>query len=143
MTLVTQDIIDQVHEALEAKCDTWDNGIYKQPYGVDHVKGYCVYQRWETGGADGGNYNGGVAQPYTTDEEPKAFYALDALLLVLCPDISFMHYKALLGYVKDNSYTDSWDYYGNHSDYAIRYIEVSVIEDQLIKWGYDLSAVKQ
>lgn len=103
--------------------DSWNEGIYKQPFGVDKYTDYVIYQRHETGGYSGGGcWDGMVATPYTNNEPRPNWTALDAVLRKICPDISYLRYKEIESLVKDTQTGDYMDYYGNGQDYDIYFL---------------------
>lgn len=129
-----EEVIAKIHNELE---DTWNNGVYITPYGVDHIKGQVFYNRVETGGYSGGSCWNDEVSPYTTGESYISLHALDTALEIICPKISFIEYKQLDKMVT-NSYETEYEYYGNRSEYVISYLEVGVVINFLIKKGYDL-----
>lgn len=68
---------------------------------------------WTTGGMTGGSCWGG--EHYAVEPDmPEELVDLDKILALVCPNISFLQYKALCAtLVKTESYTDS-EYYGNY-----------------------------
>lgn len=76
---------------------------------------------WETGGMRGGSCYGGTPQPYivSSPESTEGIRALDEFLFEYFPDINFLMYKKIAHAFERSSVTDSSDYYGNSSDYAL------------------------
>lgn len=102
-------------------------GIFTEPYGIlDDIKEPVIYMRWETGGVSGGHYDDDYdnPQPYTkTDSEPK-FKVLTMILEKICPNITFLQFQKIEELIMDNR-KSQWEYYGNRTDYAIKFIPVS------------------
>jgi hypothetical protein len=90
---------------------------------------------WRTGGMDGGNCWGGEARAYKTNVREPELALLDALLLKVAPKISFLEYKQLLTLVESGE-TTHYEYYGNSTDYAYKYIKLSALETALAEMGY-------
>lgn len=97
--------------------DKFSGDLYSQYNGED-----AIHWSWSTGGASGGNcwddspatYSGsGETAPDTTP--------LDTFLMDNFTGLSFMQYKKIVSLVisGEASYNE---YYGNYTDYAIRYI---------------------
>ena len=83
---------------------------------------------WTVGGLTGGNCWGDEADKSITAEEEADFTQLDKFLETYYPNISFLQYKKLLPLIKTHDYTVG-EYYGNYTDYRVRYIEfVDLIE---------------
>ena len=74
---------------------------------------YYIQVDWTTGGMTGGSCWGGGLHP-VDPEPPEELVDLDKILTIVCPNISFLQYKALCSeLVKTESYTNS-EYYGNY-----------------------------
>lgn len=113
------------------KCP-YDQGIFIQPYGIPvNVKEPVVYMRCETGGYRGGGYgNDAKALPYTNNEPEPKFEALDLVLKELKPNITYLEYRGIEKLIHTNRETDQ-EYYGNSTDYNIKYIVLSDLEKAL------------
>ena len=74
---------------------------------------YYIQVDWTTGGMTGGSCWGGDL--YAVDPDPpEELVDLDKILTLVCPNISFLQYKALCSeLVKTESYTNN-EYYGNY-----------------------------
>ena len=95
---------------------------------------------YETGGADGGNCWGGEARYYTVDEKPiKDFPPLKEFLKNMVPDITFLDYDELREIIKSDDIRER-EYYGNHTDYYVEYIEPDKLYKKLNDMGYDLES---
>ena len=51
MKRLTEEDIQKINKSLKL---SWNQGIYKEPFGVEHIKEHVIYQRHETGGVFGG-----------------------------------------------------------------------------------------
>ncbi len=134
---LTQDDINEINNSGEF--DSWYQGIYKEAYGVPNdMKEHAVYMRWNTGGASGGASGGSCwgdeAEHYDGDDEPD-FVVLTKVLEKVCPTLSFSHYKKIENLITSNYETD-YEYYGNYTDYQIKFIPLSEIYNCLVQLGY-------
>lgn len=127
--LTDADIIE-INQKVE---DSWNEGIYRQPFGVDHIKDdFVIYQRHETGGMTGGGYwEDAYCRPYTNDEPRPNWTALDMVLRKICPDISYLRYKEIEALVKDTTKGEYMDYYGNGEDYDIWFLPLEDLYNYL------------
>lgn len=121
MGRLTEDDIKEIN-----RIDGWYQGIFKEPNWIPtNIKDYVVYQRYETGGYSGGAcWEGCVAEPYEVSEVPN-FDVLDAVLKKIAPDVSYLQYKRVEKFITNSSETE-YEYYGNSTDWAVRFI---VLED--------------
>lgn len=87
----------------------------------------------ETGGVRGGScWDSSDPHEYINNEEMPEFVAFDEVLNKVCPDISHLHYKVICSqFVKELDYTDH-EYYGNHTDYEIKYVSLCDLYTYLI-----------
>lgn len=125
---MTEEQIKEIND----KCPE-DQGIFKEPYGIPtHIKEPVIYLRWSAGGLTGGSYHeDSCLRPFEGEPKPN-FEALDQVLKILKPNISYLDYKKVEKLIEDNEYDDDSDYYGNCENYYINYIILSRLE-QLIK----------
>ena len=95
------------------------------------VKDCWIIKRWTIGGLSGGSCWGTERYAITADPEPE-FIDLDEILAEVAPEISYLEYKKLLRKVDacDTTTTDH-DYYGNHTDDAIKAINIKNLYDSL------------
>lgn len=68
-----------------------------------------------------------MATPYENYEPREPWKALDEVLKVVNPDISYLKYKEIEDAVHTNTTGEYWDYYGNGEDYDIWYITLEEI----------------
>lgn len=107
--------------ASEKKLDYWQrNSIY----GIESDSD-ILFSRWSTGGVSGGSY--------LDDSEPTAYHSedtephntiLDEILEHYVPNISYLTFRKLNALFSQDSYENN-EYYGNRTDYAVRYIKMT------------------
>jgi len=91
--------------------------------------------RWETGGRDGGNCWGDSAKSYTCDDQEPEPAAIDELLELVCPAITYLEYrKVFVGLWELYSYQD-YEYYGNYTDYKVKRIYYRKLYSRLVEFG--------
>ena len=96
MQRLTEEDIKEINSNVR---DNWNEGVFKEPFGIDRdEKGTVIYQRHETGGASGGNCWGGYPRRYD-GEERLEWETLDLVLKKVCPNISYLQYKEIKGKV--------------------------------------------
>ncbi len=104
---------------------------YSKP---ERVKVPHLYVEWRSGGTGGGSYQdtGDTDNHYSISSDPEPdFEALDQVLAKYCKNISFIQYKVLMKkLIKRGEYSNN-EYYGNHSDYATKYINVTELYEYL------------
>ncbi len=128
MTKITKEIIDKVNNSV----DSWNHGIFKEPFGIPStIKEPVIYMRHETGGVSGGScWDTSNPTYYSSKEEIPNFQALDLLLEYLCPNITYLTYKKIDALIESNEEIE-WEYYGNRTDYLIKFIRLSKMESFL------------
>lgn len=92
---------------------------------------------WKTGGQGGGScWDDGDATHYAIDgdSEPE-FDELDKVLTDVCPNITFLQYKKLCNEVVHNYEYTSNEYYGNYTNYSVKWIDVEELYNYLKKEG--------
>lgn len=114
----------------------YDQGVYFQPYGVPFKhKELCVYMRYETGGYSGGScWYDSDPQPYSIDEIPN-FDVLDLVLKELAPNLTYLQYKEVEKLIDTNDGSEH-EYYGNSTDWTVKFIPISELYDTLNSMGY-------
>jgi len=133
MKYLTEEEILEINE--KAPYDSYNNeqGVFFQPTGIpDNTKDSVVYMRWLSGGYRGGSCWGGVAAPFEGEygSEGPEFKVLDIVLEKLMPNIGYLQFKKVSALIKDS--TDSeWEYYGNSTNYEVRYILLSELYELL------------
>lgn len=103
-----------------------EQGVFLQPNGIPvEIKTHVIYMRWRTGGVSGGScWESSDPQRYTEYEGEPEFAVLDLVLEKLKPNISYLQYKKITSLFHTNNETE-WEYYGNCTDYDIKYIILS------------------
>ena len=111
---------------INKKC-TNEQGIFTEPYGVEFVKEPVIYMRWKSGGYSGGNcWDDTEPHHYSNNDIPQ-FEVLDLVLQELMPSISYLQHKQI-SKLEHSTDKNEWEYYGNSSEYEIRYIILSELE---------------
>ncbi len=116
----------------------------KWVYGKDHYLSHeeivepgivVLKEKWEIGGVEGGNcWERGGNRLYNTNISDPGFPILDQVLETFAPQLLYSQYKELLKVVYLIDERDV-EYYGNYTNYKIRYIEVEDLYDFLDKNG--------
>lgn len=104
--------------------DKWNQGVFKEPWGIDtNEKGYVIYQRHHTGGVSGGSCFSNITdpQPYTSFDKKPKWEALVLVLKEINPDLPYSKFSEILDFTKYSSEIE-WGYYGNCSEYDILYL---------------------
>lgn len=106
-----------VHNELPEGYNNWG----KQP---NPIKGYYLLSdQWTTGGMSGGNCWGDEATPIYYADEEKELSDLDRLLQAIAPNITYLNYREIAKLIDEHRWSQS-EYYGNHYDYAIKYVNL-------------------
>lgn len=134
MIELTEDQIERINKKSPNEWQANEQGIFYQPFGIpEDVKGYVVYMRWVTGGVSGGScWDDSNPQPWENDETP-GFEVLELLLKEICPQITYLQFKELEKLIQSNEDTE-WEYYGNRTDFMVKYISVNDIISCLSKF---------
>lgn len=121
---LTKEQIESINKESPMDWQTNDQGVFTEPNGIpNEVKEPVIYMRWKTGGVRGGScWDSSKPEPYTTDE--PSFKVLDLVLKEICPDISFLIFKGIEKLI-NVSETSDWEYYGNRTNFSIKYIVLS------------------
>lgn len=98
-----------------------------------------IYQEWRTGGISGGSCwdDGETDNHYALDaeESPETFDELIAILEKFWPDISFLNYHKLITPIIHHDDYTLYEYYGNHTNYAVKYVDIKELYDLLKEHG--------
>lgn len=117
-------------EKINKECE--DGGISKDPWDLSSLNlkknEYIIYKKWDAYGYSGGSCWGDEANYYEGRFEPD-FKALDKILEVVCPNISYLQYKKLSDIIITSDHTE-YEYYGNSTTYKYEYVYLS----ELLKW---------
>lgn len=103
-------------------------------YEGHRVEGGSITIEWISGGLTGGNCWGGEAVHMVTPERPIEDRLLDDVLTEVCPNISFLLYKRIIGMAQTRTREDN-EYYGNHTEYTVRTHSIRAIHDMLSEAG--------
>lgn len=122
---LTKEIIDTINAKLYKDLGDSEQGIYLQPYMIpNNVKGLVLYQRYETGGVSGGScWDSSNPQPYYNRDSMPPFKVLDETLRVIAPTLTYLQYKEIEELIVSSEETE-YEYYGNCTEYQIKYVEV-------------------
>lgn len=114
---LTQENIEEINK----KCP-YDQGVFNQPTGIStDIKTPVIYMRWESEGRPGSCWDDEDTENETYYNDKPKFKALDLVLAVIKPDISYLQYKEVENLIKESSQTDN-GYYGDYSEYTHNYI---------------------
>lgn len=128
---MTKQQIQDINEAVSSfnVYGEHDQGIFSEPNGIpSRIKEPVIYLRWHTGGVTGGScWENSRNKTYETSLKEPKFKCLDLVLEELKPKISFLQYRE----IEDLIHHDDWserEYYGNCTDWSIKYIILSELE---------------
>jgi hypothetical protein len=85
-----------------------------------------VYNRYETGGTNGGSYDGSEPKEYSVSEKPK-FVALARVIKTLYPKLGYLDFMEIEGMIEQTKSSSGTDYYGNSTNYQIDYVPLEKI----------------
>lgn len=134
---LTQEDISEINSKSPNIWQENEQGIFTEPFGVDKIKEPVIYMRWETGGVSGGScWDTSNPQYYSKSGEAPSFTALYLVLRKLCPTLSYLDYKIIESKVVSTEKTE-FEYYGNRTDFGIKYIKLSDVYEVLksIEYG--------
>lgn len=131
---LTAEQIEKINKLAPMEWQTNEQGIFTEPYGIPtSIKEPVVYMRWHTGGVSGGScWDSSNPQHYTADGGEPSFDVLDLVLAELVPSISYLQYKQIEKLVRSAYHTDH-EYYGNSTDFEIKYVVLSELLSALEK----------
>ncbi len=93
----------------------------------------ALVNRWEIGGARGGNCWGDKAYEYTNEESPPTWTSLHDALRVMCPQISYLQFLDLSAqHVKEDTESGG-EYYGNYRIYKVNFLLLKDLYEFLIE----------
>lgn len=99
---------------------------------------WAVSIKWYTGGISGGSCwdEGDENNHYaTTGEEEPEFTDFETIILHFVPNITFVEFRDIRKLVKQKEWTD-YEYYGNSTNYAEKYVYLEDIYNFLKEKGY-------
>lgn len=90
---------------------------------------------WSTGGYEGGNcWDDTEPYYYSNNASEPDFTDFDKILEKVCPQISFIQYKALCRSIVYDTRSEA-EYYGNSTDYSSKSITVDTLYNELKSIG--------
>lgn len=112
----------------------YNNVISTKPRNYGHLD--IAEVKWMVGGAWGGSCYGGEPGNYCPDpsDEPST-WTLDCIIEDLWPDISLNDYRKKVLPLVSSDTSRSYEYYGNHTDYAIKRIKLIEVFTLLLDNG--------
>lgn len=124
---MTTDEIKQLNES--GYYNEWEQGIFVQPNHIPvSIKEPVVYMRWNSHGRTGGScWNDNPSYPYTNDV--PNFEALTAVCIYLYPEITGQQLVMINSLVTEDDGGYDLEYYGNGTDYTVKYILLSKVEE--------------
>jgi hypothetical protein len=130
-----EDVLTALEDYLKKDGHPYLSGSIDKLNGVDlkDFKG-LVSESWRTGGVGGGScWDEGDEDPHyeLVEEESEPIKALEKFLEEFYPHLSISQYKEIMQHVQTEYWTD-YEYYGNHTDYACRYITFESIANTLV-----------
>ncbi|MFA5071334.1 MAG: hypothetical protein WC511_03075 [Candidatus Pacearchaeota archaeon] len=122
------DIMKSCDELLFKESGSYHPVNFINTFKLDDLLFGCV---WETGGQSGGSCWGGNPQQYHTSNREPDLKSLDLILKEKYPQISYLEYRELVSdlFVYDTDYRS--EYYGNGTDYAVKYCKLSAFLEKL------------
>jgi hypothetical protein len=127
MKRLTQEQIDKINSLAPSVYARHEEGIFYQPSGIPvDIKEYVIYSRFLKSGEDGGSCWGHMPEPFENEEPKNRMEVLDLVLKEICPNITFMQYKGIDNLIKEG-YEKEREYYGNYSEYSIKYLPLSTL----------------
>ena len=85
--------------------------------------------KWSMGGTYGSCWDD-IQRQVSGDIEPE-FTEIDEVLEKLCPNITFLQYKLLMGKLLNVDETNEGDYYGGSIAYGMKYIRIRELYNYL------------
>ena len=109
------------------------NNTFKNQHYDENFELNFIWMVHETGCVRGGScWDSSDPQEYINNEKMPEFVAVDEVLNKVCPDISHLQYNAIWSeFVKEIDYRDG-EYYGNYTDYEIKYVSLCDLYAYLI-----------
>lgn len=113
--------------------DEWASKNKQETLNLEHY----LYVYWCSGGTTGGScWDDGTKDNHYSmrgEDEPE-FLDLDAILTVVCPNLTFLQYKKLVAgdLITRGSYSQG-EYYGNSTDYTYKAIKLRDLLNKLVE----------
>ena len=117
--------------------DTFTNVSKNKEVDLDN---HYLYNEWCSGGISGGScwdgQDGREANYCATEGEKEPdFSEIDAILLELCPNLSFLQYKKITSKIIEQGSRTENEYYGNSSTYSYKFIQLRKLFNTLNEMG--------
>jgi hypothetical protein len=116
----------------EFSIGSWSDFYLSEDGTSEHNRTLC--KRWISGGQQGGGHWGTNTYTRSPDPEPE-FSALTSLLMHFAPALTFLQYQKIIESQEIDS-TCETEYYGNSTEYSIKYIKLEELYNLLVEWGY-------
>lgn len=111
--------------------------LSKYSYSREEENKDVILVKWSSGGYSGGSCWGGNAERYTSDEKEPDL-PIDDILEKIAPEITFLKFRKLNKeidyYMSSLEYTQD-DYYGNSTDYKVKFILISSLYNIFVEEG--------
>lgn len=99
------------------------------------TKGDEISVEWETGGVSGGScWESSNPQPYSCSDPEPEFELLDKLIEYFFPNIGFIQYKRACQELIEHDEKTDYEWYGNHTDYAIKKVNLKKLHEKFLEW---------
>jgi hypothetical protein len=97
---------------------------------------HYIEELWVVDGYEGGDCWDGEAEYFIGEgRAPENFVALEAILLVLCPTLTHTQHEALFASVVEKFSKSIDEYYGNHTNYEGRRVNLRNLYSYLVNQG--------
>lgn len=122
--------------AMVANNKNSDDSIEERLY-----KSNIIGVAWHISGASGGNCYGGEAEKYSVEEPSiKELYLLEDVLSELFPDLKYSEYRKIMELTPfESKITGSYEYYGNCTNYYVKYIKVDKLVSAFYQTGLTIN----
>ena len=119
--------------------DRWGKSAQQahDAWAEEHKRDARFSAEWVIGGEEGGSCwdTGDEDRHSSISAEPEAsLEGLDDLLLKVCPALTFLMYHKLENSLIHSESRRKNDYYGNYTEYAIKYVSIAELYDFLVEY---------
>ena len=92
---------------------------------------------WETGGVSGGScWESSNPRSYTNDTKEPELEILDEIINKFIPSLSYIQFKKLYSELINRSEFTDMEYYGNQTDYDVKYIRLVKLFNYMKEQNY-------
>ncbi len=131
--------LEEFKELTEGSWTTVDVSKYSHFYSKNKTEENkdVLFAKWHTGGYSGGSCWGGTPEYHSSDEKEPDF-PLEDIFEKVCPDIKFLKFRKISKEIDSMVTTEEYtlpDYYGNSSDYKVKYLEIENLYNILVEEG--------